>query len=336
MDKKLGVYICGGCGIGDSLDIGKLSKVATSGCKVPVCKTHACLCADEGIEFIKNDCEAEAVTTIIICACSRRIHQDIFDFGDKVVERVNLREHVVWSQPANHEDTMMMAEDYLRMGIVKAQKSQALDPYKPAEEINRVVLVVGGGVTGMTAAIEAAKAGSAVVLVEKEQTLGGFAAKLYKQFPKQHPYQELQPSPCETMVKEIAANPNINVYTSAKIKKIAGSPGLFDVTLEQEGTPSQGEPLQFRAGAIVLAAGFVPYDAAKLAHLGFGKSPNVITNVQMEELAKNGKIIRPSDGKEAKNVAFIQCAGSRDANHLPYCSTSCCMTSLKQAIYVRE
>ncbi len=331
MDKKLGVYICTGCGIGDSLDIEKLSKVATKEYKISVCKTHACLCADEGVGFIKSDCEAEAVTTTIICACSRRIHQDIFDFADKVVERVNLREHVVWSQPANHEDTQMMAEDYLRMGIVKAQKSQALDPYKPAEEISRVVLVVGGGVAGMTAAIEAAKAGTQVVLVEKEACLGGFSAKLHKHFPVNPPYDSLQTPPHVAMIKEVEVNPNINVHTSAKIQKIAGGPGLFDVTMEQK-----GESSQFRVGAIVLAAGFVPYDATKLAHLGFGASPNVITNVQMEELAKKGKIIRPSDGKEAKNVAFIQCAGSRDANHLPYCSTSCCMTSLKQAIYVRE
>ncbi|MDI6781966.1 MAG: FAD-dependent oxidoreductase [bacterium] len=332
MDKKLGVYICTGCGIGDSLDIGKLSKVASLGYKLPVCKTHACLCADEGIEFIKNDCETESVTTTIICACSRRIHQDTFDFGnDRIVERVNLREHVVWSQPANHEDTQMMAEDYLRMGIVKAQKSQALDPYKPAEEISKVVLVVGGGVTGMTAAIEAAKADTQVVLVEKEASLGGFSARLYKHFPVNPSYNELQTPFHEAMIKEIEADTRIKVYTSVRIKKIAGGPGLFDVTLEQA-----GNPLQLRVGAIVLAAGFVPYDATKLAHLGFGKSPNVITSVQMEELAKNGRIIRPSDGKEAKNVAFIQCAGSRDPNHLPYCSTSCCMTSLKQAIYVRE
>ena len=84
-----------------------------------------------------------------------------------------------------------------------------------------------------------------------------------------------------------------------------------------------------------MAAGWKPYDATKLGHLGYG-NPNVITSVQMEEMAKKGKIIRPSDGKEAKKVAFIQCAGSRDANHLPYCSSFCCATSLKQAKYVRE
>jgi quinone-modifying oxidoreductase subunit QmoB len=332
MDKKLGVYICTGCSIGDSLDIEKLSNVATKAYKLPVCKTHACLCAEDGIQFIKNDCEAEFVTTVIICACSQRVNQDIFNFGsDRITERVNLREHVVWSQPANHEDTQAMAEDYLRMGIVRAQKAQVLDPYKPAEEINKTVLVVGGGITGMTAAIEAAKAGTQVVLVEKESTLGGFSAKLHKHFPVNAPYDNLQTPPHEAMIKEVNANTNIKVWTSAKIEKISGSPGLFDVQLN-----CNDGMIEFRVGAIVLAAGFVPYDASKLTHLGFGLSPNVITNVQMEELAKNGKILRTSDGKQAKNIAFIQCAGSRDKNHLPYCSSFCCMTSLKQALYVRQ
>lgn len=350
MEKKLGVYICTGCGIGESLDIEKLSKVATGGYKVPVCKTHSYLCGEEGIGIINNDCEAEGVNTIIIAACSLRVNQDVFAFDtDKILERVNLREQVIWGQPLNNEDTQMMAEDYLRMGIVKAQKSEVSIPYKPEGEISRTILVVGGGVTGMTAAIAAGKAGRQVVLVEKEQTLGGFATRLYKQFPKQPPYQELQALPHETMIKEIEANPNIKVYTAAKIKKISGGPGVFDVLLEQKGTAvaplAEAAPLaavEFRVGAIVLAAGFVPYDAGKLSHLGFGSSPNVITNVQMEEMARRGstsgtgKVVRPSDGKEAKNVAFIQCAGSRDPNHLPYCSTFCCSTSLKQAIYVRE
>ncbi|MBU0600135.1 hydrogenase iron-sulfur subunit [bacterium] len=332
MDKKLAVYICTGCGIGESIGIEKLSKVATGKYKALVCKTHPYLCGEEGIGIINNDGETEGVNTIVIAACSSRVNQDVFAFDtNKIMERVNLREQVIWSQPINNEDTQMMAEDYLRMGIIKAQKTEVSIPYKPEGEISRTILVVGGGISGMTAAIEAGKAGRQVVLVEKEQTLGGFATKLYKQFPKQPPYQELQSLPYETMVKEIEANPNIKVYTSAKIKKIAGGPGVFDVTLEQEGKPSQ-----FRVGAIVLAAGFVPYDATKLSHLGFGNSPNVITNVQMEELAKKGKITRPSDGKEAMNIAFIQCAGSRDPDHLPYCSTFCCMTSLKQAIYVRE
>ena len=90
-----------------------------------------------------------------------------------------------------------------------------------------------------------------------------------------------------------------------------------------------------------MATGWNPYDATKLDILGFGKVQNVVTNMMMERIASPngptaGKIVRPSDGKEVKNIAFVQCAGSRDENHLPFCSYICCLASLKQASYVRE
>jgi len=180
MNKRIGVYICTGCGIGEAINIEKLSNVAIGEFNVPVCKTHHCLCGQEGVAIITKDCQENGINTIVIAGCSPRVNQDVFAFNtDKIMERVTLREHVVWSQAANNEDTQMMAEDYLRMGIVKAQKTALLEPYKPVEEISKTILVVGGGISGMTAAIEAAKANSQVVLVEKEQTLGGFAARLY-------------------------------------------------------------------------------------------------------------------------------------------------------------
>jgi quinone-modifying oxidoreductase subunit QmoA len=96
-----------------------------------------------------------------------------------------------------------------------------------------------------------------------------------------------------------------------------------------------------KVGSIVWATGWVPYDATKMENLGFGRIPNVITNVMMERVASEdgptgGKILRPSDKTEIKSIAFVQCAGSRDDNHLPYCSAVCCMASMKQATYVRE
>jgi quinone-modifying oxidoreductase subunit QmoA len=103
----------------------------------------------------------------------------------------------------------------------------------------------------------------------------------------------------------------------------------------------QPQTRQLRVGSIVLATGWSPYDAKRLTDLGFGKYGNVVTNVMMERLAAingptGGRILRPGDGKEISSIAFVQCAGSRDENHLPYCSAVCCMASLKQVTYVRE
>ncbi|HIJ77627.1 MAG TPA: heterodisulfide reductase subunit A, partial [Deltaproteobacteria bacterium] len=115
MDKKIAVYICTGCGIGEALDIEQLSKVATSECKAAVCKNHPNLCSSEGSQLIRDDIANEGVNTLIVAACSLRVMYDVFNFEGTILDRVNLREQVVWSHPPNDEDTQMMAEDYLRM-----------------------------------------------------------------------------------------------------------------------------------------------------------------------------------------------------------------------------
>lgn len=329
MDKKPGVYICSGCGIGECLDLDRLSEVVTKEYKVGICKTHPFLCGEEGAQRIRRDIE-DGVNTVIIAACSPRVNHNVFSYSPSIVlERVNLREHVVWSHPPKEEDTQMLAEDYLRMGIAKAEKVLPPEPY--LEKVDKTILVIGGGITGITSALEVAKAGYEVYLIEKNPSLGGWMAKLYKQYPKHPPYRELEDTGVEAKVKEVEENPKIKVFTGAEIEKIQGAPGMFDVSLKQNGNQTT-----LRIGSIVLATGFRPYDAEKLNYLGFGKYPDVVTNLQMEELAQKGKIVRPSDGKEVKSVAFIQCAGSRDENHLSYCSSVCCLTSLKQALYVRE
>jgi len=329
MEKKIGVYICTDCEIGKALDIEQLTKVATSQ-KAPVVKTHPFLCQKEGVEFIKKDMAQEGVNAVVIAACSLRVNYNVFDLGTPLLERVNLREGVVWCHPPNDEDTQMMAEDYVRMGILKMQKMEAPEPYM-AENLSKNVLVVGGGLAGITAANEAAKAGYDVLLAEKNDSLGGWVAKLYKQAPTKPPYTDLEEPLINNLITEIQQNPKIKIYTSSLVEKIDGAPGLYDVTVKKNGSAET-----FRAGAVVLAAGAIPYDATKITHLGFGQYSNVITNFMMEDLASKGTIVRPSDGKPAKSVAFIQCAGQRDENYLPYCSAICCVESLKQAKYVRN
>jgi quinone-modifying oxidoreductase subunit QmoB len=330
MDKKTAVYICTGCGIGDALDIDPIKALATGDLGIPMCKDHAFLCGAEGVDVIKKDIAGEGVNTVIIAACSGRVNYDVFNFGpDKIVERINIREHVAWSQAPKEEDTQMLAEDYLRMGCSKANDTELPEPYKAEEEYSEDILVVGGGVAGMTAALETAKAGRKAILVEREDNLGGFLGKMKKVITM--PYKELSETGSEDLVKAVSEHENIKVYTSASVEKTSGGPGLFSVEIKSNGTSASE-----RVGAVIQATGWAPYDAARLDHLGYGKIKNVITNVEMEEMASAGKITRPSDGKDAKNVLFVQCAGSRDPEHLPYCSSYCCLASLKQATYMKE
>ncbi len=274
---------------------------------------------------------------------------------------------------------------------------------------NQSILVVGGGMSGITAALEAAEAGYDVVLVEKNPYLGGRVAQLHQYFPK------LCPPSCglEINFKRMRINPRIRFFTMAEVEKISGEEGDYDVGIKispryvnekctccgkctevcevelgnpfnfgmdkikaaylphefafpmryvmdpsiagtEEGKKCQdaceygaidldmGEThFDLKVGAVVWAAGWEPYDASNVEYYGFGEYKNVITNVMLERLASfngptEGKILRPSDGKAVKTVAFIQCAGSRDENHLPYCSGICCLASMKQATYIRE
>ncbi|MFH2050753.1 MAG: hydrogenase iron-sulfur subunit [bacterium] len=327
MDKKIGLYICKGCDIGSSLDCDKLIEEHKS--KVAVCKTHDTLCNDDGIKFIKDDIAGEGLNRVVIAACSNRYFPELFDFGHEVMtERVALREYVTYSHEPNDEDTQTLADDYINMGISKVTNTEIPEPH--IEETSKDIMVVGGGMAGMTAAKAVADAGYKVHLVEKEAELGGWANKFSKAFPKQPPYEIPVEIGKDDLIKSVTSNDNITVHTSTVVKKTAGQPGLFDVTL-QNGTQES-----LKVGSIILASGWKPYDTNKLGKWGYGVSPDVITNIELEDMYKKGEIKRPSNGKPVESIVFLQCAGSRDQDHLPYCSAVCCRVSLKQVKYVRE
>jgi quinone-modifying oxidoreductase subunit QmoB len=331
MEKKYGVYVCKGCGIADAIDFESLTKVIKKEGKIQHIKEADIMCSPEGRAMIQEDLnpEGEGINAIVIAACSPRVKYEEFDFPKVIVERCNIREQVAWTQEPNNEHTQALAEDYLRMSCARIKKAEMPEPYQT--ECDKTILVIGGGVAGLSAALEAANNGYQVVLVEKEAQLGGFAAKMHRQTPSSYPYTTLQEPVVFKKIQEVQNHPKIRVMTNATIETMEGQPGLLDATIKVG-----GEVETLRIGTVVLAAGWKPYDATKLTKLGYGVSKDVITNIEMEEMAKAGKIVRPSDGKVPESVAFIQCAGSRDPEHLPYCSDFCCTASLKQALYVRE
>lgn len=330
METRTGVYICKGCDIGKSIDVDKLTEVATGEMKAKLCKCHDVLCRAEAVESIRAEVSSEGLDRVVIAACSQRVFPELFDFGSNILtDRTALREMVVWTHPANDEDTQLMAEDYVRMGMVRMSTTEPPEPL--VEEINKEILVIGGGMAGMRAAKATADAGYKVHLVEKEARLGGWATKYKKAFPKRPPYSELEETDCGKLVEEVEADPGITVHKSTTVEKTAGQPGQFAVTLLNGGSVSE-----ITVGSVIQATGWKPYNPDKLTHLGYGSSADIVTNMQMEEMVSNGGIKRPSDGKPIDSIAFIQCAGSRDEDHLPYCSAVCCRVSLKQAMYVRE
>ncbi len=336
MADKIGVFICTGYGIAEALDIEALSKVATDDCDAAYCKTvDSCEGAD--LDAIIQDIEREELDGAVIAGISARRYQDHRLPAGVVVEKVALREHVVWCQPPGEEDTQMLAEDYLRMYVAKVGKMACPEPFQPEEDLDKSILVVGGGVTGLTAALEAARAGYEVRLVEKSARLGGWLAKQHLSIPVSPPYRELEDTGVAALMSEVEEHPEIKVYTSAATSDITGAPGLFDVTLQTVGNDeSPPENLDtFRVGAVIQATGWRPVDPR--GNLSYGEVPDVVLNVDLEEMVKaGGPLTRPSDGKEVTSIAFIQCGGTRDPAHHSYCSSICCLTSLKQALYLRE
>ena len=334
MESKIGVYICSGCDIDQALDVDELVKVAGKECKAPVSKTHPFLCSEEGVQLMKEDQKNEGVNRFMIAACSQRYHEATFDMGDdSLVVRAPIREYVAWTQKTKDEngefdeDTQLAGEEYIQMYYAKIKKHGIPEAFE--QDTSKNLLVIGGGVSGMTAAMEAANAGYSVNLVEKEDHLGGFCLDEYKLIPAQAPFRDPQMNSVSEAVSAVASNNLITVHASSFVVSISGQPGEFQVKLNTDGGFKE-----FKSGAINMATGSHPYDAEKLTELGI-KYENVISSAEFEQMAKSGKIQR-KDGKPALNIGFIQCAGSRTPEHLPYCSGTCCMDSLKQAAYIRE
>jgi len=338
-DKKFAGYICTGCGIGERLDAATLEQVATRDGKMQSCKQHGMLCSKEGVQMIKDDIANDGVTHVMIAACSRRAKVEAFNFTDVAMTRANLREGVIWVRPdtdENTETTQEMANDYIRMACAEVKSMKKPAP-SGEQDLNKNILVVGGGITGMTAALEAAAAGYPVHLLEKAGALGGAVAGYYKVLPTRAPYAEPAENPVPGLIKAIEDNPKITVYLNTSITKTDGAPGRFNVEIATESGTSQ----TLSIGAMIQASGWKPYDANNLPEFAYGKSKDVVTNHELEALAvaaNGGPIKRPSDGKEIKSVCFIQNAGqcSTQKGHLSYFSGVTDLVSIKQAMYFKE
>ncbi len=328
--KHIGVYICTGCGIGDALDAEKLLSVAEGYPEVRHREIHPCLCSAEARRKIDNEVLQYNLDALLIAGCSSRHKPVTLNFKDIHTERVSLREGVAWVMEPGLEDTLLAAGDYLRMGIAKTVASGRPEPYVP-DGPESDVFILGGGITGIQAALEASRAGYSVILAEKEERLGGWLNHWYDIIPSSGGSQTHLGLFLDEKLEELSASGLIRVLTNTTVSSISGEPGKFLVKLDEAGKSSE-----CGAGAIVLANGWKPYDASRIKELGYGIHRNVVTQAEIEAMAKEGRIARPSDGRVPGNILFIQCAGSRDENHLPYCSNVCCLTSLKQALYLRQ
>jgi len=328
--NNVGVFVCTGCEIGAAVPLENLEKVASEA-GVAIFTAHENLCSPEGVAVIRSAVDDGTVDGVVIAACSHRAKTEEFRFDPTSVhvERVCLREQVAWSQPHGEMDTCLLAEDLLRMGVVRTGIATA--PARLGQTVDRTVMVVGGGLAGLKAAQAAAGMGNPVLLVESADRLGGYVAGLKDLVPEVPPYDTIHANGIAALVAAVEADPDIRIRTSSRTQRIDGQPGQFEVELVG---PGGSEVLQ--VGAIVQATGARPYDTAKLAHLGYGASANVVTTQDLERMLAAGDLKCPAGGGAPRRVVFVQCAGSRDPEHLPYCSSECCAASLKQVAAIHR
>ena len=417
-DQTIGVFLCK-CGknIDGTVDIDQLAEEIEKLPEVKLVQVNTYTCSDPGQSEIETAIKEQGIEKIVVAACSPRLHGPTWrkllkrvGINPSLVEVANIREQCSWVHLSEKKEASKKAKDLIEMAIAKADLLEAVDDI--IVPVNKRVLIIGGGVAGIQAALDLAD-DYEVILVEKSPTIGGNMALLDKTFPT------MDCSICilGPKMSDVGNHENITLIANAEVTKISGYVGNFEVTIKKQpryvdenlctacnecvdicpvdvvdeysgnlgwrkaiyipypqAVPASYiideknclglSPLacgkcisecdkeainyedsekffSYEIGAIIVAVGFEKFDASKIPEYGWGQYPNVITTFEFERLINaagptNGELVRPSDLKKPKTVAFINCVGSRDVRFNPYCSNFCCMESIKDSLLIKE
>jgi len=322
-DIRIGVFICHcGSNIAGYLNMTELADYVETLPRVAFVQRNLYSCSEGGINQIKDAIKAKNLNRVVVSSCSPRTHEPLFrssceeaGLNRYLFEMVNIRDQCSWVHMKEQEDGTAKAKDLIRMGVAKAA---LLKPQEPImSDVQTRALVIGGGISGMTSAVTLANRGYEVVLVEKEERLGGMLNRLYKLGPTMMDAGSL----IEEKIREIKQNEKITVFAGARVADVRGFIGKFEVDVETEsGTKS------IDIGVIIVATGARVFEPKDL--YGYD-GQRVVTQLEMEKLLKEG--LNP----DIKNVVMIQCAGSRNEERL-YCSRICCQIAVKNAMLIRE
>ena len=323
---RVGVFLCHcGINIAGVLDVESLKECAKGMPDVVYVENNLFLCSDEGQRLVQEKIIEHNLNRVVAAACTPRTHEPIFresceqvGLNPYLFEMVNVRDQCSWVHTNLPGVATQKARDLIKMGVAKARRLQPL--YKKTIPINQSVLVIGGGVAGMRAAIDLEAQGFKVYLIEKEGRLGGLLNNLTRVYPANLSAVEL----ARTMVEKIKAS-RVEAMASTEVNSITGFVGNFDVS-----TPNGN----FKVGTIIVATGADIYKPE--GEFGYGQYENVITNQELENILHDAKGKIQIKGQKLETVVFIQCVGSRDPQRNPGCSRFCCPTTIKQAVRLRE
>jgi heterodisulfide reductase subunit A len=267
--------------------------------------------------------EEHQLNRVVVASCTPRTHEPLFQdtireagLNRYLFDMANIRDQCSWVHMTQHKEATEKAKDLVRMAIAKAA---LLDPLPTQTvEMNQKALVIGGGLTGMTAALKIARSGYEVTLVEKEYELGGKARSIYYTLDGKDVQSQL-----ENLIGEVKKDPRIHLMTETTIKKIEGFVGNFKTQVQ-----NGNEIKEIDHGVIIVAAGAEEYRPKEFL---YGQDSRVITQKELEERI----VFHPDKLKDLKNVVMIQCVGSRNDDR-PYCSRICCSEAVKNALKLKS
>ncbi len=416
---KVGVFVCHcGTNIANTVDVKEVAEFARKLPGVVMSKDHTFMCSEEGQALIKEAIRNKKLDRVVVASCSPKLHEPTFrrvvsEAGQNpfFLEMANLREDVSWVHYDDAKKATKKAESLVKAAVERAKKLDAVG--EKTVPVEQAVLIIGGGIAGIQAALDTAELGIKTYMVEKSPSIGGNMARLVKTFPT----GDCALCILSPKMAEVAANPNIEMLAYSEVKEVEGFIGNFKVkvvkkarfvdekacigcgvcadkcpvevpnewdlnlgtrkaiytqfpqaipntyTIDQKNClkltkkkcglcekacPSDAirfkqkpEEIEIKVGTIIVATGAREYDPSAVKPYSYAENEDIITQLQLARMLDpsgptQGKVIRPSDGKEPEKYLMVQCVGSRDVNYNVYCSRVCCMAAIKHAMMIRQ
>jgi len=330
-ETRIGLYVCWcGTNIAKMVDVENVAKEMESMPNVVVSKDYKYMCSDPGQDLIIKDIKEHNLNRVVVSACSPRIHEITFrkalenaGLNPYMFEMANIREHDSWVH-TDREEATRKAKTLIAGALNRVRWHESLE--KRTVDMNPATLIIGGGIAGISAALEIADSGKKVYLIEKSDKLGGHLLNVDLTYPYMYSAQEM----IKPKIDRIENNPDIDVFLNTQIEDLTGYVGNFQTKISKDGAEKE---LKF--GSIIVATGLKAFKPDTIKGYDYTNFPNVITSVEFEAMLKSGKILT-KEGKEPKNIFIIHCVGSRNHDYHEYCSRTCCMTALKYSNQIRS
>jgi heterodisulfide reductase subunit A len=321
-EPRIGVFVCHcGINIGGVVNVPEVVEYAKTLPNVTYAEANLYTCSQDTQKLIREKIEQYKLNRVIVASCTPRTHEPLFretvqeaGLNPYLFEMTNIRDQCSWVHMHKPKEATEKSKDLVRSIVAKAKLLKPLK--KPTINVTPAALIIGGGVSGMTAALELAKQGFEVHLVEREKELGGYLRKIHYLLENEDPREKLN-----ALIEAVEENDKIHVYLGAEVAELSGFVGNFKSKIKQQGD----EEKEVEHGVVIVATGATEYKPTEYL---YGKNPHIMTQHELEEKIANGEF-------KAKSVVMIQCVGARNEER-PNCARICCGQAIKNALKIKE